>query len=49
MYVTEGEPLIDMRTGLDNIADFTQEYMYIEQTGIGLALVNDALGIYNFA
>lgn len=48
-YVTEGDPIIDMRTGVDNISDLTQEYLYVEQTGVGVVLVNDALGKYVFS
>jgi len=48
-HITEGESIIDMRTGLDNIADFTQEYMYMEQNGTGLLLNNTALGKYKLS
>lgn len=48
-HITEGESIIDMRTGLDNIADFTQEYMYMEQNGTGIILNNAALGKYTLS
>lgn len=45
-HITEGESLIDFKTGLDNIADMTQEYMYIDINGTGLLLNNVGLGKY---
>lgn len=46
-YVTEGQTYIAQSSMLDN-ADMTQEYMLIEQTGIGWVAA-DALGIYEMA
>lgn len=46
-YVTEGDAMIEERSGFDN-ADLTYEWLYMERTGIGI-VVNQAFGKYQFA
>lgn len=43
-YVTEGEGLIEDKPATDN-ADLTQEYVYMENTGVGVVL-NGKIGVY---
>lgn len=48
-HITEGESLVDYKQGLDNIADFTQEYMFIDINGTGLLLNNSGIGKYTLS
>lgn len=48
-HITEGESLVDYKQGLDNIADFTQEYMFIDINGTGLLLNNSGIGKYTIS